>query len=279
MERLFGLLGWPVGHSVSPAMMEAAFRTCGIAGRYLPFAVPEGNVQTALAGLSALGAGGVNVTIPHKRTVFQLMDEQTVEARLAGAVNTVRFEADGRMVGHNTDIVGWWHAIEPHFPEGIDTACILGAGGAARAALAALTRYAPGCSVVICARSREQREALAAEASKLDCRPVDWADRHEAIAGAQLISNATSIGMWPNDADSPVADEGCFGSSQVVQDMVYRPRQTRLLKAAAARGAKTVDGLLMLVGQGAAAFEFWMNEPAPVDVMMQAAESALSAWG
>lgn len=276
MERLYGLLGWPVGHSVSPAMMEAAFRTCDVKGRYLPFAVPADKVDTALRGLAALGAGGVNVTIPHKRTVYSLVDDLTDEAASAGAVNTVRFESDGRIIGHNTDIVGWWRGIEPYFPHGVQTACILGSGGAARAALAALSRYAPGCSVAVCARNRDQREALAAAASDLDCRPVDWADRHEVIASAELISNATSIGMWPDAADCPVADRSCFHAAQVVQDMVYRPRQTEFLNAATEQGAKTVDGLLMLVGQGVAAFEFWTGEQAPVEVMTRAAEGALA---
>ncbi len=276
MERLYGLLGWPVGHSVSPAMMAAAFQVRGIDGHYLPFAVPAEQVQTALAGLAALGAGGVNVTIPHKRTVYQLVDERTVEAELAGAVNTVRFDENGRTIGHNTDIVGWWNGLKPHLPERLRRVCILGAGGAARAAVAALAHYAPGCEVVICARDRNQREALAAQAAKsLRSSAVDWSERQTAIAAAELVTNATSIGMWPREGESPVSDGSCFSPGQVVQDMVYRPRQTQLLQAAARQGAITVDGLYMLVGQGAAAFEFWTGETAPIDEMMEAAERAL----
>lgn len=276
MEKLYGLLGWPVSHSVSPAMMNAAFAACDVGARYLPFAVSPAHVGDALRGLCGLGAGGVNVTIPHKQAVCQLVDTLTAEARLAGAVNTVRFEPDGSMTGHNTDISGWWQSVSTALVRPPATACILGAGGAARAVLAALSLYASSCKVSVCARNEPQLAALAEnENPDLALTVVPWVHRHEAVASAQLVVNATSLGMWPHEQTCPLDDLGCLAAGQVVQDMVYRPRQTHLLSAAAAHGANTVEGLRMLVLQGAAAFTFWTLRDAPIAVMEQAAVAAL----
>jgi shikimate dehydrogenase len=296
MSTLFGLLGWPVAHSASPAMMNAAFAATGIDGVYVAFAVPHARLDTALAGLEALGAGGVNVTIPHKQRAFRWVQTLTRQARLAGAVNTIRFapsDGDGNeavngslvnvelgdegapavgVVGHNTDVEGWWTSLTPHLTKPPERVVIFGAGGAARAALAGLALHAPSAQVSLIAREPIKAAGTAdAFAAYIRVRTVPWEERHAAVAEADLVVNATPIGMWPKEDQSPLFDTACLHSGQVVQDMVYRPLETLLLRQAAERGATVVDGLAMLVNQGAAAFTFWTGREAPVAVMREAA--------
>ncbi|SFU94036.1 shikimate dehydrogenase [Alicyclobacillus macrosporangiidus] len=274
--RLYGVLGWPVGHSASPAMMNAAFRAAGQAAVYMSFEVAPTHIAAAVEGLRALGAGGFNVTIPHKQAVFSLLDEVTDTARMAGAVNTVRVDPGGRLWGHNTDVDGWWESVRPHL-EGIpERVAVLGAGGAARAVLTALALRAPGTRVAVAARRLERAEALAVQFGDwLRVQVFPWADRHACVAQADLVAQTTPIGMWPETDAAPVEDGRCFRAGQVVQDAVYRPLRTRFLEEAAARGATAVDGLSMLVEQGALAYERWFEAPAPRAVMRAAAEEAV----
>ncbi|WP_026960905.1 shikimate dehydrogenase [Alicyclobacillus herbarius] len=286
MQKLYGVLGWPVAHSASPAMMNAAFAASGVDGVYLAFAVPKTHLQSALDGLWALGAGGVNITIPHKLGAYQWAAEHTDEAKLAGAVNTLRFPAEvpdsseamaaAGTIGHNTDVSGWWTSLQAALRKPPRRVVILGAGGAARAALAGLALYAKTAEVLVAARD-ERKAAATVESFQeyISVKPIAWAKREDAIAEADVIVNATPIGMWPNDEASPIDDEGCLQRGQVVQDMVYRPLATRLLQQAARRQAVRVDGLEMLVHQGAAAFEFWTGKTAPVSVMRSAAREFL----
>lgn len=257
-------------------MMNQAFEAEGREAVYLPFAVRPADIRAAVAGLRALGAGGFNVTIPHKQAVFELLDEVSETARAAGAVNTVTVGADGRLFGHNTDVDGWWASVRPHLPGAPHRVAVLGAGGAARAVLTALSVHAPGAAVSVIARRLEQGEALAERFSEsLRVTARAWAERHEAVAEADLVAQTTPIGMWPNHDASAVEDPACFFPGQVVQDAVYRPLKTRLLTQAAERGATIVDGLSMLVEQGALAYERWFDAPAPRDVMRRAAERAV----
>ncbi|WP_067930984.1 shikimate dehydrogenase [Alicyclobacillus kakegawensis] len=284
MKKLYGLLGWPVAHSVSPAMMNAAFAELGIDAVYLAFAVPPADLRAALDGLLALGAGGVNITIPHKLGAYQWAPRHSDEARLAGAVNTLRLrprsDADDpaapEVIGHNTDVAGWWTSLRTVLPHAPKRVVILGAGGAARAALAGLALYAQSAEVVLTARNPQKAAETAASFQEyISVSLLPWREREQAVAAADLVVNATPMGMWPHDDVSPIDDETCLHPGQVVQDMVYRPLQTRLLRQAARRGAKRVDGLDMLVRQGAEAFEFWLGVSAPVDVMRQAARASL----
>ncbi|MBX5436358.1 MAG: shikimate dehydrogenase [Alicyclobacillaceae bacterium] len=284
---IYGVLGWPVGHSASPAMMNAAFRQLGIDGVYIPFAVPPERLEGALAGLVALGASGVNVTIPHKRAVWERVEEHTEAAALVGAVNTVRIDsANGRICGHNTDVGGWWRSIAEAVhrtfaasapPRGLRIA-LLGAGGAARAVVAAAALHLPDARVRIIARNRERAQALAAAfAGRVQADCAAWDDRHRWIREADVVVNTTPVGMWPRDAESPVDDAGCFRPGQVVQDIVYRPLETLMMRQARQQGATVVDGLSMLVHQGALALEYWLGVEPPVSVMHEAALSFLTA--
>ena len=276
---LYGLLGWPVGHSVSPAMINAAFEALGLDSFYTAFAVQPQRLPAAVEGLLALQAGGVNVTIPHKQQVLRFATEVTEEARLAGAVNTLKFVPDtGEIFGHNTDVAGWWRSVagrtENH--QNWKRITILGAGGASRAVFAALVRYAPHLEVVVAARNAEQTARLAADFSKLlKIHTIGWLEKEEWIAKSDLVVNSTPVGMWPHGDVSPVEDATCFYAGQVVQDLVYRPLQTRLLVQAQERGAIALDGLAMLVEQGGLAVEYWTGQVPPRELMYNVALAAL----
>ncbi|MCL6445908.1 MAG: shikimate dehydrogenase, partial [Alicyclobacillus sp.] len=223
-----------------------------------------------------LGAIGVNVTIPHKQAVVTLADDLSDAAQLAGAVNTLHFTDQG-IRGHNTDVGGWWNSVKPYVHGDLNVA-LLGAGGAARAILAALSLFAPDARVRLIGRDPDRVRTLAtAFRDRLDIRETLWDERHAAIAQTRLVVNTTPVGMWPHVDASVVSEPACFSSEQVVQDIVYRPRQTKFLAQASARGALVVDGLSMLIYQGAEALTFWTGQSAPVADMMRAAEAFLRA--
>lgn len=275
--KLFGLLGYPVRHSVSPAMMNATIASMGMEGIYLPFEVEPRKLEDAVKGLMALGAVGVNVTIPHKEKVQAFVHELTQDAKMVGAVNTLKFDAtEQRTIGHNTDAIGWWRSVQERCPERIEQVTVLGSGGAARAVIAALVRYTNVSNVKLVARRREKAEVIQKHFGNLmSIEFVEWAERHAAVHDAELVVNTTPIGMWPHQDESPITDTACFHTMQVVQDIVYRPLETKFMRQAAAAGATVVDGLQMLVYQGAEAFEFWTGRKPPVEVMSTAAKRAL----
>ncbi len=277
-QSFVGLVGWPVSHSASPAMMNQAFLHTGRNAIYLPFAVRPEDIETALNGLSAIGAHGVNVTIPHKTHAFDWVSSRTDEANLAGAVNTIRFDRVCGHVGHNTDVIGWWTSIKPFLSDSIQEVAVLGAGGASLAVLAALTLYRNNVHVHIVAREGQNRRSLYTRfSSKVHVQVADWDLRNQVVEKAQLVVNTTPIGMWPNMGQSAIEDKSVFHDGQVVQDIVYRPLQTRFMELAKAGGATIVDGLSMLVGQGASAYEWWFDEHAPVDLMYEAAKQFVGA--
>ncbi|MDI3281258.1 MAG: shikimate dehydrogenase [Bacillota bacterium] len=278
---LVALLGDPVAHSISPAMQNAAFRTAGLDLVYLAFRVPAEELGAAVAGLRALGAVGANVTVPHKVAVLQWLDELSPEARLLGAVNTVVREK-GRLVGHNTDAYGFRRALEEGLGRLPRTAVIAGAGGAARAAALELAR-AGAARLTVVNRTPERGQALVEEVRRHfpGCRaealPLG-VEMAEALRGAELLVNATSVGMWPHSEEPPLLDPDWLPPGLVVCDLVYNPRETALIRAARARGLPTVTGEQMLLYQGARAFELWTGQPAPVEEMRRALLEALAAW-
>lgn len=271
MQDIYGLIGYPVGHSLSPAMMNAAFDATGLDARYAAFAVAKEDIDAALLGMRVLGIRGANVTIPHKEAVFRRLTSLSQEAQIAKAVNTLVPGADALWTGYNTDVEGWWHSFEATMrPKGSSQVAILGAGGAARAVLTGLSIHATGANVVVLARRHTQAQQLLDEfSSHLNVIGGSWDERHEYVNDADFIIQTTPIGMWPNSHESCLADDRCLHKGQVVQDLVYRPLSTKLLVQAESRGAAVVDGARMLVGQGARAFELWTGKPAPVDLMRQ----------
>jgi shikimate dehydrogenase len=271
MQEMYGLIGYPVAHSLSPVMMNTAFHTIGRAAHYAAFAVHPEDLEAALQGLWALGFAGANVTIPHKETVFQHVMEVSPEAKLAKAVNTLVRSEEG-WIGHNTDVEGWWNSFAIGLkPKSSSVVSLLGAGGAARAVLTGLSLQTKGARVHLMARRLAQSERLALEfADYLDIHPVTWDERHEAIGQSNYVIQSTPLGMWPNVDVSCIQDETCFHPGQVVQDLVYRPLTTKLLTQAKARGCDLVDGARMLVGQGVKSFELWTGQSAPIEAMRSA---------
>lgn len=279
--QLVGLIGWPVSHSVSPAMHNAAFDALGLDWRYVPLPVDVRNLQNvadAVHGLKALGLRGANVTVPHKQHVMPLIDELTPAAATIGAVNTIVVREDGSLLGDNTDARGFIADLRDHTvdPRG-RRVLVLGAGGSARAVAFGLAD-AGAAAVTILNRTRAKADELAATigAQFTGCRVSSGVlpDAIGADADADLIVNTTSLGMTPNTDTSPWPDGLGFAPGQTVYDLVYNPPQTRLLAAAAAHGANAVNGLGMLIWQGALAFQLWTGLMPPVDVMRAAADAA-----
>jgi shikimate dehydrogenase len=242
-----GVAGWPVAHSRSPAIQNAALAAAGLHGwRYLKLPLPPERFAETVRALPAAGFRGINVTIPHKAAALALAAEATPTAAAVGAANTLTFEPSGAIHADNTDVTGLLEAL-PVDPAGM-TALVLGAGGAARAAVYALR--GAGADVTVWNRTAERAERLVAE---LGGRAVAAPER------ASLVVNCTSVGLRETDATfkSLPIQADTFGVGSYVADMVYRPGDTELLAEAKRRGARVVTGLEILVAQGAASFERW----------------------
>lgn len=279
--RLLGVFGHPIGHSLSPVMHQAALEKLGLQDEfsYLPFDVRPEQLPAAVAAIRALDMRGVNVTIPHKENVLPLLDLVQPEAVLLGAVNVIVNE-DGRLIGYNTDGLGFLRSMTEE--TGVSPAgkniLIIGAGGACRAVAAAL--FAAGAAeLVIVNRSRQRAEAVARmiDPSLRQVQVMDFADESldQAVAGAEILVNTTSLGMAPAGGCPLNEQLHLLHPGQLVCDIVYRPRSTPWLQAAAAAGCQTLGGLGMLLYQGAEAFQLWTGQPAPIAVMRQALVQAL----
>lgn len=270
--KVLGVIGDPVGHSSSPAMHNAALQALGLDYVYVAFHVPGGSVADVGCAMRTLQITGLNVTVPHKENVMAVVDEVADEAKAIGAVNTILNE-EGHLTGYNTDA----HGIITTLAVDGGLECLpaqvvlLGAGGAARAILYALLQRQEVEEVTLLNRTPTRAERLAADldpqASTVRLGSLAECD---CVRQAGLLINATSMGMQPNEAGSPLANPDCLHSDLVVLDIVYRPLNTLLLRQAKAAGARTVDGLGMLVHQGARALQLWTGQQAPVDVMRKA---------
>ncbi|WP_324716350.1 shikimate dehydrogenase [Carboxydochorda subterranea] len=281
LPRIVGLLGYPVRHSASPAMHRAAFRALRMAAwAYLLFEVPPERLELAVAGLRGLGFAGANVTIPHKRAVLRWMDDLSEEARATGAVNTIVADpAQGRLSGHNTDVAGVILALRAWGVEaGERRVLVLGAGGAARAAVYACLR-AGSPWVGVCARRPERAAALVEELGATEAFPLDGSLAGTlARRGVDLVIQATPAGMENAGEEGDAAGERLAGlvaperlpRSAAILEMVYRPPVTPLVRAARSAGLAVVPGAAMLLYQGAQAFALWTGQDAPVDAMARA---------
>lgn len=269
--KLSGLLGWPLESTLSPAMHNAAFRACGLDWVYLSLPVRPSDLRAAVEGLRALGALGLNVTIPHKRKVAPLLDALSGDARALGAVNTIQRVGDV-LVGHNTDLDGFRDFLR--WDAGVDAAgrkaVVLGAGGAARAIVSALDQLG-AAEVLVAARRPAQGRAVARLARSARARGVAWEEASRFAGAAELIVNATPLGRAGED---PIPSAR-FGAGQVVVDLLYDPPSTPLVERARAQGAGAWVGLGMLVRQGAASFRIWTGQDPPVETMSAAALRAL----
>ena len=275
--RLVALLGWPARHSISPAMHNAAFEEQSLDLVYLALPTPPDRLHTVIDALAAVGAVGANVTVPHKRTALRRCDETTDEAQLVGAVNTLVWTTDG-LLGDNTDARGLHRVLseELGLRSGL-RAVILGTGGGARATAVALGRMAADVNVV----GRDDQAAgdvaeLAGEAgaeSWSSTTSADLAEVERAVAAADLVINATPLGMGSERLPEPFHE---LRNHQVAYDLVYNPPETPFLADARAAGAEAHHGLGMLVAQAALSYRRWTGREAPAAILSAAALSALT---
>ena len=281
--KIAGVVGWPLDHSLSPAMHTAVYADRDLDWVYVPFSISdEVGVCRLVAAIRSLPCVGFNVTMPYKALVLELCDEVATAARMAGAVNTVHCTSDGRLIGYNTDGRGMLEALadEAAFNPDGKRVVVLGAGGAAGGAVVALT-LAKCASITVVNRNLGNAEELLSRmaygAQSVATNVVVLEDAREAIASADLVVNATPVGMLPGDP-SPLPPEWLH-EGQVVLDMVYgTAAPTALVADAVAAGAVGLDGLGMLVAQGAIAIDIWNDSHllAPRDVMRRAALEQLA---
>lgn len=265
---VYGLLGNPVGHSLSPSIHHAAYREFGMAACYATFEPEPTELGTAIEGARALGVRGLNVTIPFKQDAITFVELDDLADRI-GAINTIDFGGD-RPTGHNTDAVGARRALERH-DVALDgaRAVLVGAGGAGRAIAFALSDA--GATVSIANRTEERAEELATAVPNATGHGL--ATLTDLLANADVLVNATSVGM---EGDTSPVPADALHRGLTVMDIVYQPLETRLLRDAAAAGATTIDGAWMLLYQAIAAFERWTGQEAPLEVMNDALRSELA---
>lgn len=266
-----GIVGWPLEHTLSPVIQNAAFRNLQIDWIYLAWPVPPESLAAAIAGLRALGAMGVNVTMPHKETVMAHLDEVSGDARAVGAVNTIQLVGD-KFVGHNTDVDGFREFLTGD--AGVDVAgrrcLVLGAGGAARAVVKALDDLGAG-EIVVAARHPERGENLLELATRGSATVVAWPQAQARGQEFEVVINATPVGTGSGD---PLPDT-TFHAGQIVVDLVYDPPTTALVDKARSQGAEAWGGLGMLVHQAASSFRIWTGQEPPIETMSAAALHAV----
>jgi len=263
---VYGLIGNPVEHSLSPPMHEAAYEALGLDARYVTFEPAEDAGATAVESAATLGVAGLNVTIPFKRDVLDAVELDPLAERI-GAVNTVDLTGEVPR-GYNTDAVGAVRALEHHDVAVEGDAVVVGAGGAGRAVAFGLADE--GMDVAVANRTVETAESLAGEVPRATGHGLDALP--DLLAGADVLVNCTSVGM--EEDRSPVPADALHGDLAVL-DAVYTPVKTRLLEDAEAAGARTVDGAWMLLFQGVEAFEIWTGREAPVAAMNDALRDGL----
>jgi shikimate dehydrogenase len=275
--ELVGVFGIPVAENPTVVMQEAAFRALNLNWRYLTIEVRPQDLGDAMQGLRAFNMRGINLTIPHKVAVLQFLDDVSPDARLMGAVNTVRREGN-RLIGENTDGKGFLVSLRDEAK--VDPAgkkvVVLGAGGAARAMTVELA-LAGAAQITVVNRSTSRGAALVGllnQETSTTAVFAPWQGVYSIPRGTDILINATSIGLHPDVSAKPPINYEHITPSMVVCDVIPNPPRTPFLSLAEARGAKTLDGLGMLVAQGAIAFKMWTGFDAPVGVMRQALSEA-----
>jgi shikimate dehydrogenase len=280
-KTVLGVLGYPIGHTLSPLMHTTAAQYHSLDLTYLAFSVVPADLPAALAGVKALGFRGLNLTIPHKEAAIQLVDELTEEARLIRAVNTIVL-TENKLIGDNTDGRGFIMSLEKDVGERVKdkNILLLGAGGSARAIAVHLALAGAG-KIVIANRTLSRAQELvsylhdAFPSLVIQALPLKYEMLTPYLEEAEIIINTTSVGMKPTD-DLIVPAE-CLKPYHLVCDIVYRPLHTPLLQAARARGARTLGGLGMLIYQGALSFSLWTGLDMPVELVRRRLLEILTA--
>ncbi len=272
--KLLGIIGEPVEHSLSPVMHNAAIAHLGVDYIYVPFPVKREKLAQALEGFSVIGVRGFSITIPHKQTIMPLLEEITPTAKLVGAVNTV-WRTERGWHGTNTDVEGF---LSPLRRMGIEwsqvTPVVLGNGGAARAVVVGCFQL--GCpEIYVLGRNQDNLDHFCQSWQNTPLegkiKGYGWDNLSGLVSATKLLINTTPVGMYPKVDESPLEAEIIekLSSQTIVYDLIYIPNPTLLLKQAQAKGARIIDGLEMLVQQGASALEMWLGQPVPVDIMTQ----------
>jgi len=277
--ELVGVFGYPVAENPTIVMQEAAFHELGLQWRYLTIEVKPEDLGAAMAGLRAYNMRGINLTIPHKVAVIKYLDEVAPDAQLMGAVNTVRLE-DGRLIGENTDGKGFLRSLREDGksdPAG-KRVTVLGAGGAARAITVELA-LAGAAEINVANRSSERGQVLVDllnEKTPAKATFHPWQGPFTIPEGTDILVNATSIGLYPEVNARPDLKYDTISAGMIVCDVIPNPPQTPFLREAAGLGATVLDGLGMLVYQGAIGFKMWTGQDAPVEIMHQALAQAFN---
>ena len=274
-----GLLGWPVSHSLSPKIQNAALAAAGLDGVYQLFPVDPGQLENIGDLMNKIREGelvGLNVTIPYKQIVIPYMDELTPSARRIGAVNAI-YMRDHRLIGHNTDSPGFESDLRNKAGNIMDkpgSVLVLGAGGSARAVVSALLGMS--WKVIIAARNLDQAHGLShsmvqdIETDKVECIAFDLEAISPYISQLNLVVNTTPVGMYPKIENTPWLENLSFPANAFVYDLIYNPSETKLVAQARAAGLQAANGLGMLVEQAALGFEIWTGKPASREVMYSA---------
>ena len=273
VKKIYGIIGDPIEHSLSPAMHNAAFDAIGLDAVYLAFRVPQHEVGDAIKGAKSLGIRGLNVTIPLKEKALAFVATEEVATKI-GAINTIEF-SKGTPVGYNTDGLGSLKVLKETVGNlNGKTVLILGAGGAAKA----ITYYldTAGAKVTIANRTKERATMLVSNLRNANAISLAAAELKDSINDSDILINTTSVGMHPNE-DATLVTADLMHPELVVFDIVYNPMETKLLREAKKAGVKRIiDGVMMLVYQGAASFKIWTNRDPPIGVMEKAVRAALS---
>ena len=280
LYELIALFGHPVAENPTQYMHEKAFEALALQWRYITMDVPAEKLADAVTGMRAMNFAGGNCTIPHKVAVIPLLDELTEAALKIGAVNTIVRQRDGRLLGENTDGKGFIQSVRD---AGLDlggvNAVVLGAGGASRAICTELALAGAGRLTIVNRTAHRGADLVAqvVDRTGISTSGFDWQGDYRIPADTQLLVNATSIGLYPDVNDAVPVDYETIISGMLVCDVIPNPPDTSFLKRARAQGATTLDGLGMLVYQGAIAFKMWTGHDAPVDVMRSALEEVFSS--
>lgn len=279
-SEIIALFGQPVAENPTQYMQEEAFRAAGVDFRYVTLEVAPERLPDAIRGMRAMNFAGANCTIPHKIAVIEHLDRITTAAQKIGAVNTIVRQPDGRYLGENTDGKGFIRSLEEAgFSIAGSKAVVLGAGGAARAIAVELAE-AGAKNLTIVNRTKSRGEELVAavnERTAARAQFVPWLGEYAVPSDAQLVINATSIALFPNVEDVVPIDFGTLRSGMLACDVIPNPPNTPFLQRAKEAGAVTLDGLGMLVYQGAIAFKLWTGEEASTDVMRRALEEVFAS--
>jgi shikimate dehydrogenase len=271
MNYQLGLIGFPLGHSLSPKIHAAALKACNLQGDYSLFPIlPEDKqgLKNLLARVRAGEVHGLNVTIPHKQNVIEFMDELTPTAKAIGAVNTI-YLRENRLIGDNTDATGFLLDLKKYMEDRKEemgkTVLVLGAGGSARAVVHAL--LSDGWNVTLAARRIEQAHQLAWSFANYHLLITNFADLRPSTFN--LIINTTPLGMFPNIDQSPLPENTALSKGTIMYDLIYNPRETKLVKDARVQGLSATTGLGMLIEQAALAFEIWTGCNPPREILLQ----------